>query len=81
LQRAARSFALYNQLPSYRAMLDREDVDGPGDVALIGEEDRVAAAVEQLKEIGATDFAAVPLGPRDEWQRTAALMSDLAGRL
>ena len=35
---AAAEFAIYGQLPSYRAMLDREGAAGPGDVAIIGDE-------------------------------------------
>jgi len=35
-------FAIYGQLPSYRAMLDREGAAGPGDVAIVGDEDTVA---------------------------------------
>ena len=34
--RAAKLFAIYAQLPSYRAMLDREGVAGPADIAIIG---------------------------------------------
>jgi 5,10-methylenetetrahydromethanopterin reductase len=34
--RAAKVFAIYNQLPSYRAMLDREGAQGPADVAIVG---------------------------------------------
>ncbi len=34
--RAAEAFAGYGGLPSYRAMLDREGVAGPADIAIIG---------------------------------------------
>ena len=36
--RAAEEFAIYGQLPSYRAMLDREGFAGPEDAAIIGDE-------------------------------------------
>ena len=32
---AARQFAVYGQLPNYRAMLDREGADGPADLAIV----------------------------------------------
>ena len=57
-ERAARVFSVYNQLPSYRAMLDREGADGPADVALIGDEAEVRAGVERLRSAGVTDFVA-----------------------
>ena len=57
-ERASRVFAVYNQLPSYRAMLDREGAEGPADVALIGSESEVRAGVERLRSAGVTDFVA-----------------------
>lgn len=57
-ERAARVFSVYDQLPSYRAMLDREGADGPADVALIGDEAEVRAGVERLRSAGVTDFVA-----------------------
>src|ERR1700733_13163716 len=42
---AEKVFSIYAQLPSYRAMLDKEGAAGPGDVALAGDEDSVAAQV------------------------------------
>jgi F420-dependent oxidoreductase-like protein len=49
---------MYGQLPSYRAMLDREGVDGPADVALAGDEAEVGAALDRLRDIGLSDFNA-----------------------
>ena len=46
--RAAEVFAIYGELPSYRAMLDREGAAGPADVALVGDEDIVAAQITAL---------------------------------
>ena len=54
--RADRIFALYGQLPSYRAMLDREGAAGPADVAIVGDEDAVAAQVQRIVEAGATEI-------------------------
>jgi len=58
-ERAAKMFQIYGQLPSYRAMLDREGVDGPADVALIGSEAEVRAGIERMRSAGVTDFVAV----------------------
>ncbi|MBG0817072.1 TIGR03564 family F420-dependent LLM class oxidoreductase [Planomonospora sp. ID82291] len=56
--RAAEVFAVYGQLPSYRAVLDREGAAGPADVAIVGDEETVAARIEALAAAGVTDFAA-----------------------
>lgn len=77
-QRAARSFGVYKDLPSYRAMLDREGVAGPGDVAVVGDEAGVTAQLRRLAEIGATDFAAPLFGTPDERERTMRLLGRLA---
>jgi 5,10-methylenetetrahydromethanopterin reductase len=71
-------FALYGQLPSYRAMLDREGADGPGDVAIAGPEDSVAAQIAALAHAGVTDFVAVEFAAGDDQPRTRALLSALA---
>lgn len=57
-ERAARVFAVYDQLPSYRAMLDREGAEGPADVAIVGDEATVRAGIERLRSAGVTDFVA-----------------------
>lgn len=55
---ASTKLAIYGQLPSYRAMLDKEGVEGPGGVAIVGDEDAVSAQLEELARIGVTDFVA-----------------------
>ncbi|MDE0928682.1 MAG: TIGR03564 family F420-dependent LLM class oxidoreductase [Acidimicrobiales bacterium] len=72
-------FAIYGQLPSYRAMLDREGAAQPGDVAIVGSEEQVTAQLDALAAAGTTDFAALEFGRNDnENARTRAL---LMGRL
>jgi F420-dependent oxidoreductase-like protein len=61
-EQAARVFQIYGMLPSYRAMLDREGAEGPADVAIIGDEATVRAAIQRVAESGATDFVAVEFG-------------------
>jgi F420-dependent oxidoreductase-like protein len=55
---AARTFAIYGQLPSYRAMLDREGLDGPADLAIIGDEATCEGRLDELIAAGVTEFAA-----------------------
>jgi F420-dependent oxidoreductase-like protein len=57
---ASRTFSIYGQLPSYRAMLDREGAEGPADVAIVGTEAEVKAGVEAMFEAGTTEFVVVP---------------------
>jgi F420-dependent oxidoreductase-like protein len=71
-------FSLYGYLPSYRAMLDREGAAGPGNVAVVGDEDAVAAQLARFAEGGATDFLAAAFGDRTSQGRTATLVADLA---
>jgi 5,10-methylenetetrahydromethanopterin reductase len=76
-ERATRVFAIYGELPSYRAMLDREGAAGPADVAIVGDEDTVAAQIGTLAEAGATDFVAVEYTRGAEGARTRALLRTL----
>jgi len=75
---ANRIFAIYGQLPSYRAMLDREGAEGPAQVAVVGDDESVARQISALAEAGATDFSAAPFGSSDEIRRTVALIAGLA---
>lgn len=76
-ENAARTFAIYGTLPSYRAMLDREGAEGPGDVAIVGDEAEVAARIAALGDIGVTDLVASIFGSKDERDRTYAFLSTL----
>jgi 5,10-methylenetetrahydromethanopterin reductase len=77
-ERAAKSFGFYNNLPSYRAMLDREGVAGPADVAVIGDEDQVAGQLRRLVELGATEFSLPLFGSSEERERTLSVLAALA---
>jgi alkanesulfonate monooxygenase SsuD/methylene tetrahydromethanopterin reductase-like flavin-dependent oxidoreductase (luciferase family) len=69
---------MYPNLPSYQAMLDKEGATGPADVAILGDEDAVAASLEALAAAGATDFVASIVGTREERDRTLSLLSAIA---
>ena len=71
---AEKELAIYGQLPSYRAMLDREGAAGPGDVAIVGDEDAVAAQIQALADAGVTDFGAAEVGRGEDRERTRSLL-------
>ncbi len=73
-ERAARSFAMYGTLPSYKAMLDREGYEGPGDIAIIGGAGEVEDRVRTLADAGVTTFAASEFGSRDQRAATRELL-------
>lgn len=76
--RANKVFQMYGMLPSYRAMLDREGLEGPGDVAVIGTEEQVREQLAEVDAAGVTDLAAVSFGgPGEERNRTRALLRSL----
>src|SRR5258705_3219896 len=73
--RAAEEVAGYGQLPSYRAMLDREGFAGPEDAAIIGDEDTVSDRLDELAAAGVDEFAAVTFDPSEEGRaHTRALL-------
>ncbi|CAG0976942.1 hypothetical protein MYXO_01630 [Myxococcaceae bacterium] len=79
---ASKAYAIYGQLPSYRAMLDAEGAKQPGDVAIVGDEKSVEASIRGLASAGVTDLNAAifPYGSDREAarERTWALLADLA---
>ena len=78
LKRAAQVFVVYGQLPSYRAMLDKEGAAGPADIAIIGSASEVADRIMALGKIGVTDFAAVEFGATpDEVAETRSVVKSL----
>jgi 5,10-methylenetetrahydromethanopterin reductase len=77
-EKAADTFGFYNNLPSYRAMLDKEGAGGPADVAIVGTEEQVATQLRHLGEVGATSLSLPVFGDGEERRRTMALLADLA---
>jgi F420-dependent oxidoreductase-like protein len=57
----------YNDLPSYRGVMDSSGAGGPADVSLVGDEETVRAGVQAFADAGVTDFAPVEfvLNPED----------------
>ncbi|MCD0448009.1 TIGR03564 family F420-dependent LLM class oxidoreductase [Actinocorallia sp. API 0066] len=75
--RADQIFEVYGTLPSYRAMMDREGVAGPGGLAVVGDEDAVAAQIDELRKAGVTDFGAAPFLGGPDAARTRAFLKNL----
>ncbi|MEO6317755.1 MAG: TIGR03564 family F420-dependent LLM class oxidoreductase [Acidimicrobiales bacterium] len=75
----AAALAGYNDLPSYRGVMDAEGAGGPADVSLIGSAEEVRAGLAAFADAGATDFAAVELiiDPADA-APTRALLQEAA---
>lgn len=79
LERAASQFEIYGGLPSYRAMMDREGVAGPADIAIVGPQDQVLERVHGFFDAGATLLNAVRFGTEDEQAATRQALA-LANR-
>jgi alkanesulfonate monooxygenase SsuD/methylene tetrahydromethanopterin reductase-like flavin-dependent oxidoreductase (luciferase family) len=79
-ERVNKEFAIYPNLPSYKAMLDKEGAEAAADISFLGDEDSVIASIEKLAAAGATDYVASIVGNSEERKRTFALMSELAAK-
>jgi F420-dependent oxidoreductase-like protein len=77
--RAAPALAFLANVPSYRAVLDREDARSPADVAIIGTERDIERAITRLADAGATHFAGNPgmFTTAEERARTVAFLGSL----
>ena len=69
-ERAAKDLVVYGTLPSYRAMLDREGLGGPEDIAVIGSAAEVSDRINALADCGVTSFAGSAFGTVDEQAAT-----------
>ncbi|MBA59193.1 MAG: LLM class F420-dependent oxidoreductase [Gammaproteobacteria bacterium] len=55
-EQIAKDLVMYGQLPSYRAMLDREGVTGPADIACVGDENYLRGQIRRYEDAGVTDL-------------------------
>ena len=55
--RIGKGLAMYGQLPSYRAMFEREGATGPEEVAIVGARNQVEDQIHAMFEAGATEFS------------------------
>lgn len=79
-QAASKAFATYGRLPSYRAMLDAEGLEDPGQIAIAGDEGQIEAALAGLASGGVTDLNAYlfPYPDAAAAERTRGLLASLA---
>jgi 5,10-methylenetetrahydromethanopterin reductase len=76
---AAEQFAVYGQLPSYQAMLEREGYRDPQDAALIGDEKLVTERIDELRDAGVDEFVGYPFDASPEGRaRTLGLLQEYA---
>jgi 5,10-methylenetetrahydromethanopterin reductase len=74
---AVEQFALYGQLPSYRAMLDHEGYRAPQDAAFVGDEKFVTERIDELRDAGVDEFVGHPFdASADGRARTRKLLRD-----
>jgi 5,10-methylenetetrahydromethanopterin reductase len=81
-EKIGKQLMIYGQLPSYRAMLDREGLAGPAEIALVGDEAELRKGMARLADAGVTDFsAAIANVEEGAVERTLAFLgSELGGR-
>lgn len=84
--RAAQALRGYARTPAYQAVLEREGIRDVADLALIGDEETVAAGIRRYLEAGATDVRVSPAAfATDEervrtWRLVGQLARDAGGR-
>jgi len=76
-ERAAKEYEIYGTLPSYRAMLDNEGLNGPEDLALIGDPSEIRDRLAEFESGGMTTFAASAFGSTDERAATREFLRTL----
>ncbi len=64
-EKIAKDLVMYGQLPSYRAMLDKEGAAGPADISIVGDEAALDAGIARLRDAGVTDFNAATMNLGD----------------
>ena len=70
----------YARTPAYQAVLEREGISNVADLALIGDEETVAAGIRRYLDAGATDVRVSPaaFATDEERIRTWRLVGQLA---
>ena len=76
----AETLTIYGQLPSYRAMLDREGAAGPADIAIVGDENTLRGEIKRFEDMGVTDFNAAIMDTEDgAYDRTLEFLASMKG--
>ncbi|MFF3837413.1 LLM class F420-dependent oxidoreductase [Streptomyces sp. NPDC001930] len=79
-EKAAEALALYERIPSYRRAIEASGAARAAEIAVIGDEETVAAEVRRYREAGATEvvFTATELNGEDDRVRTWKLLGELS---
>lgn len=79
-QTATESLSFYEQFPSYQRVIGLSGATRAADLAVIGDEEKVAAEVRRYREAGATEvvFTVTDLGGEADRRRTWKLLGELA---
>ncbi|MEU9851952.1 LLM class F420-dependent oxidoreductase [Streptomyces sp. NPDC047974] len=79
-RRAAEALALYERVPSYQRVIGLSGADRAADLAVLGDEEAVAAEVRRYRDAGATEvvFTATDLSGEDDRRRTWKLLGELS---
>jgi F420-dependent oxidoreductase-like protein len=65
-EQAAKAFAAYDNIPTYRRILDRGAGGGPADVVLVGSVEQIAERIKRWRDLGVTDTVAAPFPVGDD---------------
>lgn len=77
-EQIAQTLTIYGQLPSYRAMLDREGAAGPADIAIVGDENKLRGEIQRFADMGVTDFNAAIVPTEDgAYERTLDFLASV----
>ena len=74
---AKRDFGFYGDLPSYRAMLEREGLVNSWDIALSGSFEEVAEGLQKYSDSGGTQVVAAVYGPDEAREQTVSELAKL----
>ncbi|MGW4049771.1 LLM class F420-dependent oxidoreductase [Streptomyces sp. NPDC004779] len=80
-RRAAEALALYERIPSYQRVIELSGADRAADLAVLGDEETLAAEIRRYRDAGATElvFTATDLGGEEARRRTWKLLGELSG--
>jgi F420-dependent oxidoreductase-like protein len=78
--RVAEQFGRIEQVPSYRAILDRGGAEGVHDAVIAGDESSVARQLRQMSDAGTTELIAHPLGTSQDQARTIQALTAFSER-
>lgn len=75
-EKIAEQLVVYGQLPSYKAMLEKEGASTPADIALVGNEAELRRQIQSLRDAGVTDLNSAVMSFEDgQFERTVDFLA------